>query len=151
MVNSTHSVTPPSLAMVKSGILPLMRVWCADMTPHCSGYTAYPQAELSPQCDSRKNKSPHRGIPSTAQHLPATTTRRTPPKATDTERPPRHRDPRPDCPTKSATETVHTKKSVGARHRGILRPCGFQLHPIGVIYVGIESQPESYLVSLIIL
>ena len=120
MVNSTYSVTPPSLAMVKSGILPLMRVWCADMTPHCSGYTAYPQAELSPQCDSRKNKSPHRGIPSTAQHLPATTTRRTPPKATDTERPPRHRDPRPDCSTKSATETERSYHSV--IHEKISRP-----------------------------
>ena len=68
------------------------------------------QAELSPQCDTRKNKSPHRGIPSTAQHSPATTTRRTPPKAPDRERPPRHRDPRPDCSTKSATETVHTNR-----------------------------------------
>ena len=42
MVNSTHSVTRPSLAMVKSGILPLMRVWCAGMTPRCSRDTAQP-------------------------------------------------------------------------------------------------------------
>ena len=28
------------LSMVKSGILPSMRVWCAGMTPRCSRYTA---------------------------------------------------------------------------------------------------------------